>query len=81
MGRIDGIRFWCVRNPTRHSELGDIMFETDLRELPLIVLGTGGAKWHLEEATFYNTRDEALRDATGRMARFDEEVPDPLVGG
>ena len=76
--RIDNKKFWCVRNPTEHSELGDVCFETDLKELPLVVHGTGGPKWHAEQLAFYDNQEEAREDAKGRMAR--RKLCDAIIG-
>ena len=34
-------KFWVVRDPTRLSEMGDILFPMTSAELPRVILGTG----------------------------------------
>lgn len=67
-------RFWVVRNPTRHSEMNDILFSLTADELPRVILGTGLATWVDEHTTLYTTKFEASVDAQMRMARLKTQM-------
>jgi hypothetical protein len=63
-------KLWVVRDPTRHSEMGDILFSVTAAELPRVILGTSLGTWVGEHTTLYTTRFEAQVDASGRMMRM-----------
>ena len=62
-------KFWVVRDPTRLSEMGDILFPMTADELPRVILGTGLGTWVEEHTALYTTKFEASVDAHARMAR------------
>ena len=62
-------KIWIVRDPSEVSEMGDILFETDVNGLARIILGTGLSTWEHEHTTLYTEAGEAKHDADARMKK------------
>lgn len=66
----DHAKVWFVTNPTEHSELGDIYYQADLRNIQLQAIGI---KETLPGLTLYMSGDDARRDAELRLKERDGE--------
>lgn len=61
-------KFWVVKDPGPSSELGDIMFESDINEFAAYCLGSGTWKYFKSENhVMYDSSAEAKKDAEARM--------------
>lgn len=63
---------WVVLDPTKDSEMGDILYATTVGKLPELVMGTGGGQWRKENTALYLKAAEAEKDAKARMAKRDK---------
>ena len=60
---------WIVRDPTKHSTVEHCLFEQPLERIDRYVMGSPLNSWCGERHTVYTTHEEALVDATARLAR------------
>lgn len=77
-GALD--RFWVVTDPTPESEIGDILFETDVRGF---VLQVRGGLDEDRRPTIFADRESAEADAMARLAvvRGLSAIADGVVRG
>lgn len=66
-------RFWVVRDPSPRSELGDILFITDVDSFARYCIGTGNREFMAEHHAIYVSDVEARREAMRRMKALDAE--------
>jgi len=64
---------WIVRDPSPHSELADVVFEMNVRQLGDYVVGAGPGTWQREEHTVYTQKDEAVQEGMRRLVRLRPE--------
>jgi hypothetical protein len=54
-------KFWVVKNPTEHSEMVDVCWETDVNTFARYVLGTGDAARFEQECHQVHTSERTAR--------------------
>jgi hypothetical protein len=65
---------WVVIDPTPRSTLDEIFFEEEVCRLGDYIIGSGPGTWLREHTSLYTTREEALKDAQGRIRKRDFTV-------
>ena len=63
-------RVWVVRDPSKSSEWGDIIFDEDPINLSEIVIGMGSAAWRREHTAMHDDLRSAEADAWNRLKKF-----------
>jgi hypothetical protein len=64
---------WIVRDPPRHSELADVVFEMDVRRLGNYILGGGPGTWERERHTVFTEKEEAVAEGIRRLVQVRPE--------
>lgn len=62
-------KIWIVRDPGPYAELGDVVWEQDVRRLGDYVFGAGPGVWAHENHTIFTDRDEAMAEGARRLER------------
>jgi len=60
-------KFWVVKNPTEHSEMVDVCWETDVNTFARYVLGTGLSKFEEECHQVHTSERTARTEAQFRL--------------
>ena len=64
---------WIVRDPSAQSELADVVFQMNVRQLGDYVVGAGPGTWQREEHTLFTKKDEAVEEGMRRLVRIRPE--------
>lgn len=71
---------WVVEDPTKISELGDIVWGTDNpRKLQNVLRGAGN-DWPRRNPVFHDSKSSAVKDAMNRLRSLHGVIPEWVVG-
>jgi len=72
-------KFWVVRDPSPESELGDILFSSDVNHFASYCIGTGHSQFMHERHAIYTDAAEAKKDAEARLKSRSSKTAERVV--